>query len=238
MKRSDNYQDLFTNEFLMGPNSVRLIEEMLEKHPLKANSRVLDLGCGKGLTSLFLEKEAGANVFATDLWISATENNRRFEEWGISEKVIPIHADANDLPFAEEYFDAIISIDSFHYFATKPKFLEEKILPLVKKDGVIIIAMPGLKEEIHGKEPAIIMEWVNAEANEYELYHSRKWWLKHFGESEKYEVVMDFDLDSFNTAWEDWFATKHEYALHDEQYFEKGVSEYLAIVGFVIHKKK
>ena len=35
--------------------------------------KVLDLGCGKGLTSLFLAKEANVNVFATDLWISATE---------------------------------------------------------------------------------------------------------------------------------------------------------------------
>lgn len=160
MKKADKYKELFSKEYLMGPNSVRLLEEMLEKYPLEQGIRVLDLGCGKGLTSLFLAKEADVNVFATDLWISATENNNHFNEWQISEKVIPIHADANDLPFAEEYFDAVVSIDSFHYFATQPHFFEQKILPLLKTNGVAIIAMPGLKEEIHGNDPEVILEWL------------------------------------------------------------------------------
>ena len=111
MKKADKYKELFSKEYLMGPNSVRLLEEMLEKYPLERGMRVLDLGCGKGLTSLFLAKEADVNVFATDLWISATENNTHFNEWQVSEKVIPIHADANDLPFAEEYFDAVVSTE-------------------------------------------------------------------------------------------------------------------------------
>ena len=40
----------FNKDYLMGPNSVRLLEEMLEKYPLEKGMRVLDLGCGKGLT--------------------------------------------------------------------------------------------------------------------------------------------------------------------------------------------
>lgn len=127
VKKADKYKELFNKEYLMGPNSIRLLEEMLEKYPLRRGTRVLDLGCGKGLTSLFLAKEADVNVFAADLWISATENNIRFNEWEVSDKVIPIHADANDLPFAEEYFDAIVSIDSFHYVATQPNFFKKKI---------------------------------------------------------------------------------------------------------------
>lgn len=123
MKKADKYKELFNKEYLWDLIDVRLLEEMLEKYPLKQGTRVLDLGCGKGLTSLFLAKEAGVNVFATDLWISATENNIHFNEWQVSEKIIPIHADANDLPFAEEYFDAIVSIDSFHYFAVQSAFL-------------------------------------------------------------------------------------------------------------------
>ena len=55
-----------------------------------------------------LVKEAEAEVFATDLWISATENQEQFEKWGIQEQVIPIHANADDLPYAKEYFDAMM----------------------------------------------------------------------------------------------------------------------------------
>jgi len=236
VKKADKYKELFTKEYLMGPNSVILLEEMLEKYPLEQGLRVLDLGCGKGLTSLFLAKEADVNVFATDLWISATENNLHFNEWEISDKVIPIHADANDLPFADEYFDAVVSIDSFHYVATQPRFFEEKILPLLKPNGVAIIAIPGLKEEIHGKEPEVIMEWLDGEESEYHLFHSREWWLNHIGQSDSFEVLMSFDLESFETAWRDWFSSKHEFALHDEKYFNKGIGQYLSTVGLVIRK--
>lgn len=67
MSRVDKYKDLFTDQFLMGPNSVRLLDEMLEKSQIPEGQRVLDLGCGKGLTSLFLAKETKAQVYATDL---------------------------------------------------------------------------------------------------------------------------------------------------------------------------
>ena len=123
-RKSENYKEFFTKDYLMGPNSLRLLDEVLQKYPLKPGSRVMDLGCGAGLTSLFLAKEAQVNVFATDLWISATQNARTFENWGISDQVIPIHADANELPYAEEYFDAIVSIDSYHYFANKRGYFE------------------------------------------------------------------------------------------------------------------
>ena len=57
MKKADKYKELFSKEYLMGPNSMRLLEEMLNKYPLERGMRVLDLGCGKGLTSLFLAKK-------------------------------------------------------------------------------------------------------------------------------------------------------------------------------------
>ncbi len=236
MKKADTYKTYFNKEDLMGPNSVRLLEEMLEKYPLEKGMRVLDLGCGKGLTSLFLAKEADVNVFATDLWIGATENNTRFNEWQISDKVIPIHADANDLPFAENYFDAVVSIDSFHYFAPQPNFFAQKILPLLKSKGVAVIAMPGLKEEIHGMEPEVILEWLDGEENEYHLYHSRDWWLKQIGQSADFKILMDFDLESFDEALNDWFLSQHELALRDEEFFKKGIGQYLSTVGLVIQK--
>lgn len=237
MSRVDKYKELFTDQFLMGPNSVRLLDEMLEKSQIPEGQRILDLGCGKGLTSLFLAKETKAQVYATDLWINATENYERFKEWGIDDCVIPIHADANDLPYANKFFDVIVSIDSYHYFANEINFMETKILPLVKKGGKIIIAMPGLKKEIHGEEPELILEWVNGDANEYELFHSLEWWKSLLGVSEDFEIIQDFELECFHEAWNDWFESKHNFAVRDCEYFKKGVDKYLTFVGFVIEVK-
>ena len=236
MSKADKYSELFNKDYLMGPNSVRLLEEMLSDNLIKEEDRVLDLGCGKGLTSLFIAKETNAQVFATDLWISATENYENFKKWSISDKVIPVHADANDLPYADEFFDVIVSIDSFHYFANQKGFFDEKVLPLVKKNGIVIIAMPGLKDELHGSLPLIIEEWINGEDNEFELYHSREWWKDYFGRSDAFEIVKDFELECFDLAWKDWFMSEHLFSIRDAEYFAKGVDEYLEFVGFVIRK--
>ena len=234
--RCENYRELFTKEYLMGPNSLRLLDEMLEKYPLKEGGRVMDLGCGMGITSLFLAKEAKVNVFSTDLWISATQNAENFKKWNVDDRIIPIHADANDLPYAHEYFDAIVSIDAFHYFAAKKGFFEEKILPFIKKDGVLVVAMPGLKEELTEEQADIMLEWFEGNRDDLDTFHSRKWWMNLFDNSDDYEVVMDFDLDCFDEAWNDWFESGHKYGIKDKRYFDKGLGKYLSFVGIVIRR--
>ena len=234
--KCDNYKDLFTKEYLMGPNSMRLLDELIEKYPINTNLKIMDLGCGKGITSFFLAKEYDANVYATDLWCSASDNYEQFKAWEIDNNVMPIHADAHDLPYANNYFDLITSIDSFHYFSTEEGFFESKILPLVKQNGYVYIAMPGLKEEIHGREDNLVLEWLDSEESEYELFHSIEWWKNHLTKTDLCEIVDAFELKTGEKAWQDWFDSEHEYSISDKEYFAKGLNNYLNIIGFIIKK--
>ena len=234
--RIESYRKYFSKEYLMGPNSLRLLDEILRKYPLKEGGRVMDLGCGMGLTSMFLAKEAKVNVFATDLWISATQNAENFKNWGVDDRIIPIHADANNLPYAHGYFDAIVSIDAYHYFGAKKGVFEEKILPFLKKGGVFMAVMPGTKEEPEGTAAETLLEWMDGNRDDYDTFHSRKWWLELIGKSEDFEVVTDFDADCFNDAWNDWFASGHEYGIKDKCYFDRGMGEYLSFIGLVIKR--
>ena len=235
--RCENYREFFTKEYLMGPNSLRLLDEMLEKYPLKEGGRVMDLGCGMGLTSMFLAKEAKVNVFATDLWIAAARNAESFSKWGIDDQVIPIHADANSLPYAEGYFDAIVSIDAYHYFGAKEGVFTEKILPFLKHGGVFIAAMPGVKEELSGEAADLLMEWVEGNKDDYDTFHCRQWWLDLIGKSKDYEVVMDLDLDCYEEAWNDWFESGHEYGIKDKAFMDRGMDRHLSFIGLVIQRK-
>ncbi len=77
--------------------------------------RVLDMGCGKALTSIFLAKEFGVMVFANDLWVNPDENWERICEAEVGNLVFPIKGEAHNLPYAKNFFDAIICINFFRF---------------------------------------------------------------------------------------------------------------------------
>ena len=231
--KSDKYKEFFTSKFMMGPNSIRLLDEIIGKYPVGTGNRIMDLGCGTGLTSMFIAKETNSQIFAVDLWCSATDNYKRFQEWVIDEKVIPIHADATNLPFADNYFDTVISIDAYHYFAREAKFFKEKILPFVKSGGYVLIAVPGLKEEFCGTIPKEILDWAG---DEHQCFHSCDWWRNTIGYDEEIESVTVWEMENFDIAWNEWFATGAKYAVQDKNAFCNGIDKYINFVGIAVKK--
>lgn len=162
--------------------------------------RVLDLGCGRAASSIFLYREFGVEVWATDLWFSATENLQRIRDAGVEDKVFPIHADPRSLPFAAEFFDAIISIDSFFYYGTDDLYLN--YLARFMKDGAQIgIAGAGLMQEIEGALPAHLQEWWTPDLW---CLHSAEWWRRHWERTGIVEIELaDMMVDGWQ-RWLDW----------------------------------
>src|SRR5690606_25343871 len=114
--------------------------------------RVLDLGCGRAISSVFLAKEFGVQVWAYDLWIKATDNWNRIKQQGLGNKIYPIHGDARNMPFAEGFFDAIISVDSYIYFGTDDLFLNY-LQQFLVPGGTLAIVMPGLIKDFEDGVP-------------------------------------------------------------------------------------
>lgn len=54
----EDYREYVSTETMMGPNSVRILAELLDKYPLRlaSDDLILDLGCGTGLTSPYYRK--------------------------------------------------------------------------------------------------------------------------------------------------------------------------------------
>jgi len=75
--RSNTYDPAWMTRNQMGPNALWLLESLAEVMPIEPEMKILDLGCGKAMTSIFLAKEFGARVWATDLWIAASDNPYR-----------------------------------------------------------------------------------------------------------------------------------------------------------------
>src|SRR5438477_6727932 len=81
-----------------GANPLWLTEWLTEALDLRPGMQVLDLGCGRAMSSIFLRREFGVQVWAADLWFSPSENFQRIQGAGVADGVFPIHADARALP--------------------------------------------------------------------------------------------------------------------------------------------
>ena len=141
----------------MGPNALWLLEWLCERLPIAAGARVLDLGCGKAMTSVFLAKEFGAHVHAVDLWMDPDHNWRRAVEAGVADRVCPLRAEAHALPFAAGYFDAIVSIDAFHYFGTDLLYVDY-LARFLRPGGLLGVVVPGLVRPLASGPPLWLTE--------------------------------------------------------------------------------
>lgn len=230
MSKSDNYDPEFLKENMMGPNAVRILEELTTRLPIRSDMRILDLGCGRGLTSIFLAKEYGATVYASDLWIPATENYARFKALGFEDKIIPIHAEAHNLPYANEYFDLAISVDAYHYFGFEDDYLTKHLAPLVKRGGNIAVAVPGLKKEFGSDIPVPMQPFWN---DDMHSIHSRDWWIENFNKCQSIEITHCWEMDCMQQAWQDWLECDNEYARHDIEMMEAEGGNYFNFVALV-----
>ncbi len=141
----------------MGPNALWLLEWLCERLEIPPGARVLDLGCGKAMTSVFLAKELGAHVHAVDLWMDPDQNWRRAVEAGVSDLVCPVRAEAHALPFAAGYFDAVVSVDAFHYFGSDLLYLDY-LARFLRPGGRLGVVVPGLARPLAGGAPPWLTE--------------------------------------------------------------------------------
>ena len=141
---SEKYMTADLMAKIMGPNPIKLEEELMTDHKIPKGAIVCDLGSGQGLTSVFLVKEYGFKVYAADLWSDPDENRRFFAAMCLSEEqIIPVKADAENLPFEKDFFDAVVSTDSYNYFGRDPEYLDSRLLPFVKKAAISTSPSPG-----------------------------------------------------------------------------------------------
>ena len=94
-----------------------------------------------------------------------------------NENIIEVKADATDLPFEKEFFDAVVSTDSYNYFGRNEKYLDEKLLPYVKKGGYVYIVVPGMKKDCHSNIPKeLLLSWT---PEQLDYIHDIEYWKKY-----------------------------------------------------------
>lgn len=224
-----HFDDDFMRQNLMGPSCLRLIDELTTRMNLQPAMRVLDLGCGTGLTSIFLAQEFGVQVFATDLWISPSANYARIRQFGLEDRVIPIHGEAHALPYAHGYFDAAVSIDAYTYFGAAPDYLDTHLIPLVKKGGTIAASIPGLQWDLTDGVPEVLKPFWTDDIN----FYSGTWWKARWAQSSHITITDCFLHNCHNEAWKDWLQCDNPYAQRDIAMIEAEDGKYFDTIGLI-----
>ena len=99
---SSRYDPRWVIALEMGPHPLWQLEDILPALALEPGSRVLDLGCGRGATSVFLARECGVTVTACDLWVSVEELEGVVREAGVERSVTDAAwAETDELRVAE-----------------------------------------------------------------------------------------------------------------------------------------
>lgn len=222
---------------IMGPNPLKLCEELLQDAHIPRGSTVCDLGSGTGITSALLALAYGLNVYAVDLWSDPAENRAFFDDLGIPRDTIhPVKADAaQGLPFPGDFFDAVVSIDSYNYYGRDPHYLGERLLPYVKPGGMLYLSIPGMVHDRHDNLPECLLKSWTPEKLEY--MHDIEWWRRMIELTPGVDIVEMRPMDTTAEAWADWLACDNEYARGDRASIEAGALNYLNTIAITLRKQ-
>ena len=211
-----------------------LTEWLCQELPLRPGMRVLDLGCGRALSSVFLHREFGVQVWAADLWFDSAENTQRVRDAGVADGVFPVQADARALPFETEFFDAIVAIDSFSYFGTDDLYLNY-LARFLKPGGSIGIVGAGLMREMPAAIPEHLRSWWNADLC---CVHSAPWWQQHWNRTGIVEVGLADTLAQGWQLWLEWMRTIAPDNVPEIQALEADRGEWLGYVRVVGRRRE
>lgn len=203
--RASSYDHPWILGSSMGPNPLWLTEWLCQRMDLHPGMRVLDLGCGMGLSSIFLAREFDVQVWAADLWVPPTKISESIRTAGLAEQVFPIHADARKLPFAEGFFDAIVCVDAYIYFGTDDLYLDD-LVRFVRGEGQLGIVVPGFMQDIRGKLPEHLRPFW---AQECWSWHTIDWWRWLWQRTGLVSIETADSLDDGWRLWASWERAVH-----------------------------
>ena len=118
---------------------IDLIEEVLNWSGVQTAENILDVGCGIGGSSLYLAGRFNAQATGITLSpVQAARAKERAQDAGLTGRTQFQAADAQAMPFPDDSFDLVWSLESGEHMPDKTKFLQE-CYRVLKPGGKLIL---------------------------------------------------------------------------------------------------
>ena len=157
----------------------KVAKRMAEFYKLPQKAKILDVGCGKGyLLYDFLKVIPDAEIYGLDVSKYAVENSKQ----EIRENLIV--GNASDLPYEDNFFDLVISINTLHCLEAPNLFKSINEIERVGKSNKYI-CVESYRNEL---EKANLLYWqVSCEA--FNTPAEWLWWFNLVGYSGDYSFI-------------------------------------------------
>lgn len=150
-----------------------------------AGQTILNVGSGSGISATYLAQTYDCKVIGIDILPGMVENAQKWaDNKGLSSQLEFRVADARDLPFEDNQFDALIS-ESVNTFIPDRERAMCEYVRVVKRGGYI-----GFNEAIWIKEPSDEMAKIITETTNQE-FKSAQIWESLFQEAGLIELVVE-----------------------------------------------
>lgn len=163
-----------------------------------------------------------------------TENWQRIQEAGVADRVHPIQSDAHKLPFSHGFFDAIVSVGAFNYFATGADYLAYCI-QFLRPGGAVGVIVPGIRTAPDlTPPPYLATRW----GPDLCTWLPPNWWRQLW---ERTNLVTVETADFVPDGWADWLLWLKTCAQvgrgyePDEQMLEADQGDLLGLTRVVAH---
>ncbi|HXM12045.1 MAG TPA: class I SAM-dependent methyltransferase [Terriglobales bacterium] len=192
-----------------------ITEKTIHRMDLRPEERILDLGCGSGWATRLLARRAGkvppdsspvVGVDISDEMIrQARDDSKEFD------KVTFVVGSAAQIPWEENYFDKVLSVESFYYYSDQDRALDELFRVMAPQGRLFILInlyqdnpyslqwVPKLKVPVHIRSAAEYVEVLK----------------KHAFENVEYALIPD------DTPTPDNYQTTSFYSLDDLKAFKR-----------------
>lgn len=204
MNEHDQYMQDFMHIFSMierwGPGSDEATQLALSHIPVDAHQRLLEIGCGKGTSTILIAQGTGASITAVDNEILAIDAlKQKVKRLNLKERIAPVCASMSELPFENNAFDVIWAEGCVYIIGMADALRQWK--PFLKPGGYLMVSdLVWLSDQPDNESK----EYWSSEYPDISNINTR---LNMF-EANGYEVINHFSLDT--NGWRNYWQPLEE----------------------------